>query len=67
MDEKTTYLTSVETAQKLRVSRYTIIRWVNLGYFEGARKRGPGVTSGNLIPTESVMAMAKQLGLNNGN
>jgi excisionase family DNA binding protein len=57
------YMTPNEAAERLRVSRTTIWRWVQAGRFDGVRRKGFGDTSPNMIPTDSVEEVARQLGL----
>ena len=59
----TDYVTPKGAAERLHVSRATIWRWINKGYFEGVRRKGPGETSPNMIPIDSVERLAEQLGI----
>ena len=59
----TEYLTPGKAAEKLKVSRWTILRWIEDGRFEGVAKGGFGQTSPNKIPVDSVKAVASQLNI----
>lgn len=62
----TKYVTVSTAAERLGVRRETVWRWVKDGYFEGVRRKGLGKTSAHLIPVESVLAVAEQLGIELG-
>ena len=57
------YMTPAQAAERLQVSRWTILRWIDDERFEGVIKGGFGKTSPNKIPIESVEAVADVLGV----
>ena len=60
------YVTARTAAKRLGVSRSTIGRWVREGKFRGVKAKGKGATSPYLIPADSVLAMASDLGSESG-
>jgi excisionase family DNA binding protein len=52
-----------EAAELCDVTGQTIRRWIEAGYFPGARRRGPGLTSPYLIPRSQVEALLDSLQL----
>ncbi len=58
MDE--TLLTATEAAQRFGVTSNTVVRWIKTGYLHGRRK-GPGRTSGWLVPESEVCRLEAQL------
>lgn len=53
-DEK--YLSTANAAERLRVSRSTLIRWIKEGFFPNARKKNPHLeTSPFEIPEGDIM------------
>lgn len=57
------YLTPGEAAERLQVSRWTVIRWIKEGRFGDVGKGGFGTTSPHKIPAPAVEAVADQLGI----
>jgi predicted site-specific integrase-resolvase len=49
------YLSTVEAAERLRVSRNTVTRWIESGFFPNARKKNPFLkTSPYEIPLRDI-------------
>jgi excisionase family DNA binding protein len=57
------YLTPGDAAERLQVSRWTILRWISEGRFEGVTRGGFGRTSPHKIPEKSVNELAQKLGI----
>lgn len=53
-------LSTAEVASRLNVHETTVQRWVRLGYFPGARKKGPARNSPYVIPNAAVEAFVEQ-------
>ena len=66
----TKYMTPSQAAERLQVSRWTIIRWIDRDRFDGVVKGGFAPNSPRKIPVESVEKVADALGIqppnNNG-
>jgi excisionase family DNA binding protein len=57
------YLTTSQVAERLQVSRWTVLRWIAEDRFEGVTVAGFGKTSPHKIPESSVEKVAAQLGI----
>jgi len=57
------YMTPGEAAERLQVSRWTVIRWIKDGRFGDVGKGGFGATSPHKIPVTAVEAVADVLGI----
>jgi predicted site-specific integrase-resolvase len=57
------FLTPGEAAKVLQVSRWTILRWIDKGHFEGVIRPGFGPTAPHKIPVDSINTVAKDFGL----
>jgi excisionase family DNA binding protein len=57
------YLTPGDAAERLQVSRWTILRWIDEGRFKGVVRGGFGKTSPHRIPEASVEEVARKLGI----
>ena len=55
-----TYLTTPEVAARFGVTRAAVTKWLKAGHLHGRRK-GPGRTSGWLIPESEVRRLEAQL------
>lgn len=53
-------MTVIEAARHFGVTSHTIVRWIKQGYLAG-KKRGPGRTSGWLVPESEVCRLEAQL------
>lgn len=58
-------VTAAQAAQRFGVTSNTVVRWIKQGHLRGRRK-GPGHTSGWLIPESEVRRLEAQLAGNNG-
>jgi len=58
--ENETHLTTTEAGRRFGVTSHTIVRWIQTGHLHGRRK-GPGRTSGWLVPESEVCRLEAQL------
>lgn len=57
------YVSPGEAAERLQVSRWTVLRWIEEGRFNGVVRAGFGKTSPHKIPVQSVEDVANELGV----
>lgn len=58
--ENETYMTTTEAGLRFGVTSHTVVRWIRTGHLRG-RRRGPGRTSGWLVPESEVRRLEAQL------
>lgn len=60
MDDDDVLLTARQAASRFGVTKETVVRWIKAGHLHG-RRRGPGRTSGWLVPESEVRRLEAQL------
>jgi excisionase family DNA binding protein len=59
--DKASTLTVAEVAERLNVHPTTVQRWVRLGHFPGAYKKGPGRNSPYIVPETDIAAFEEKI------